>query len=89
MTASRDVSDDVIARPSLGGERGERGERGDIVGIDGEIDRDADVADPAVAEAAGIVEGRALDVGGELGEPAARCAYVSGTRRPTTRWSTR
>src|SRR3954452_18831565 len=63
VAASRDVGDDVVARPAL------RGEGGEVVGVDGEIDGDADVADPVVRDAARIVERGAFDVGDELGQP--------------------
>src|SRR5215218_8979583 len=65
MAAARDVADDVVAGPSFGGEGC------DVVGVDGEIDRHADVADPAVRDAARIVERRMLDVGGEPRQPPA------------------
>ena len=63
VTTPGDVADDVVARPPFGGERGH------VVRVDGEVDGDADRADAVVGDAAGVVEGRSLDVGRELGEP--------------------
>src|SRR4051812_9901103 len=65
VAASGDVADDVVAGPALGGEGGE------VVGVDGEVDGDADVADAVVGDAAGVVERGPFDVRRELAEPGA------------------